>query len=327
MQIDLKAYTTRAKELEAAIYTQRNLMTSYETEIVSQTPKAPVEKNISAPQKPVKPFEPTYCHKFPAGLFTVYVIGFISFFFVWLSCITSDDRHIGVQFMEIVWFLGGALCAYLGYEVLSEKSQATKNFEKQKSEYERDNSNYPMLLDKYKREYKKYQEEQEQASRQYEKDYERYLEESDQFNKKFKEITDKHNEVYSSLVSALESLYDENVIFPKYRNLVAISAINEYLLSGRCDKLEGPDGAYNLYEMELRQNIIIGQLSNIIGNLEEIKDNQYSLYQELRKSNQTVDEIICEIRNMRYETKLIAYFTGVTALVETSPKYYYGITM
>lgn len=81
----------------------------------------------------------------------------------------------------------------------------------------------------------------------------------------------------------------------------------EYLLSGRCDKLEGPDGAYNFYEMELRQNIIIAQLSNIIDNLEQIKNNQYSLYEELQKSNYTIEQILNETRKMREASTLTAY--------------------
>ena len=137
----------------------------------------------------------------------------------------------------------------------------------------------------------------------------------------------KHKLVLSTLENALEQLYDENIIFPKYRNLVAITAINEYLMSGRCDKLEGSDGAYNLYEMELRQNIIIAQLSSIIDNLEQIRNNQFSLYQELQQSNYIINEILSETRRMKETAKLTAYFAGVTALAETSPKYYHGIVM
>ena len=45
-------------------------------------------------------------------------------------------------------------------------------------------------------------------------------------------------------------LYSCNVIFSKYRTLPAIASILEYLESGRCEALSGPDGAYNLYESE-----------------------------------------------------------------------------
>mgnify|MGYP007024707781 CR=1 FL=1 len=51
--------------------------------------------------------------------------------------------------------------------------------------------------------------------------------------------------------------------FPKYRNLVAVSQIYEYILSGRCTELGGYQGAYNLYEQETRMDIVIMRLDDI----------------------------------------------------------------
>ncbi|MBR4711255.1 MAG: hypothetical protein IKP10_04430 [Clostridia bacterium] len=81
--------------------------------------------------------------------------------------------------------------------------------------------------------------------------------------------------------------YAKDVIYPKYRALPALTSIYEYLSSGRCSTLTGADGAYNLYETETRQNIIIGQLSAVIENLEQIRTNQYVLYQEMRRINES----------------------------------------
>ncbi len=74
-----------------------------------------------------------------------------------------------------------------------------------------------------------------------------------------------------------------NVIYPKYLDIVALTTILEYYETGRVSELKGPDGAYNLYESELRQNIIITKLDTIINQLEQIKSNQYMLYNELQK--------------------------------------------
>ena len=93
-------------------------------------------------------------------------------------------------------------------------------------------------------------------------------------------------------------------------------------MSGRCFELEGPDGAYNLYEMELRQNVIIGQLSSIVSDLEQIRNNQFLLYQELQKANATVESVLYEVRGVRENTRLTAYFARVTALIEASSKIY-----
>ena len=97
------------------------------------------------------------------------------------------------------------------------------------------------------------------------------------------------------LQAALRNLYEEGIIYPKYQNLVAVSTIYEYLASGRCDRLEGPNGAYNLYEMELRQNIVIGQLSTITEHLEQIKENQYTLYYEIQSANNNSASMLSSI--------------------------------
>ena len=84
---------------------------------------------------------------------------------------------------------------------------------------------------------------------------------------------------------------ESKVIFPKYQDLVAYSTFYEYFETGRCNALSGPDGAYNLYESEIRQNTIISQLSTIIDSLETIKSNQYMVYTQLTKMNESLDRL------------------------------------
>lgn len=90
---------------------------------------------------------------------------------------------------------------------------------------------------------------------------------------------------------ALEKIYGANIIFPKYRNLVAVCSLYEYLCSGRCDTLEGANGAYNLFENEVKMNMIILQLDRIAQSLEQIKANQYMLYSAIQESNQRANQI------------------------------------
>ena len=82
-----------------------------------------------------------------------------------------------------------------------------------------------------------------------------------------------------------------NIIFPKYRDLVAYTSFYEYLETGRCSALAGSDGAYNLYETELRQNTVIAKLSSILESMEEIKKNQYMIYSQLSKMNASIDRL------------------------------------
>ena len=64
----------------------------------------------------------------------------------------------------------------------------------------------------------------------------------------------------------LERVYAKNIIYPKYRNLPALTSIYEYYVTGRCEELSGPYGAYNLYEDEVRKDKIISQLNTVIAN-------------------------------------------------------------
>jgi len=89
----------------------------------------------------------------------------------------------------------------------------------------------------------------------------------------------------------LAQVYDLNIIHPNYRNFVAVASFHQYFDTGRCTTLDGPNGAYNLYEAERRQNMIIGQLDTVIGQLEQIKNNQYMLYDAINESNRKIDKI------------------------------------
>ena len=80
-------------------------------------------------------------------------------------------------------------------------------------------------------------------------------------------------------------LYSYGVIYGKYRSYVALSSFLDYFLSGRVSSLDGPDGAYNLYEQESRANIVINKLDVIIDSLENIKENQYFIYNKLQTAN------------------------------------------
>ena len=111
----------------------------------------------------------------------------------------------------------------------------------------------------------------------------------------------------------LEKLYAMDIIFPKYRNMVAMCSMYEYFASGRCTELTGPNGAYNLYESELRQNLIINQLEAVNMNLEQVKQNQYILYQGIMETKQALHTISSDVRNLVNATNDIAVSSRITA--------------
>lgn len=120
--------------------------------------------------------------------------------------------------------------------------------------------------------------------------------------------------------NTLRKYYSADIVFPKYRNLPALTSIYEYLSSGRCEDLTGPVGAYNIYESEVRQNMVISQLSAIVSNLEKIRQNQYTLYEEFCKINRTTNRIASELSTIRSYTHTLTqlsalntYYNSVTA--------------
>lgn len=105
------------------------------------------------------------------------------------------------------------------------------------------------------------------------------------------------------LVETRNELYDRNLIYGKYRNYTTLTTLYEYLVSARCNSLEGANGAYNLYESELHSNEIINQLSKIVTSLDSIKANQFMLYQELRKTNDILSNLSDSVDSAVYELR------------------------
>lgn len=118
-------------------------------------------------------------------------------------------------------------------------------------------------------------------------------------------------DIRSDTVSLLSTAYARINIHPKYRNLVAISSIYEYIDTGRCDKLEGIDGAYNLYETEMRTNMIITQLDIIIDKLEEIRISQQYLYNAFQDVNYNIRLISLSVNNIEKSSAVTAYTAKV----------------
>lgn len=179
----------------------------------------------------------------------------------------------------------------LGWAIEGIGTASTNNRRKQEHE---------TALAKYETDIVKYQQDLKDYEIKYQKemnDYNNKVAEANAADEKIKKdhpiAISKQKEASAVLESniketedVLQKLYDLDVVFPKYRELVALCSMYEYFLTGRVSELKGPDGAYNLFEAELRQNLIITELRNINDQLEAIKQNQYVLYSELKKSNE-----------------------------------------
>lgn len=121
------------------------------------------------------------------------------------------------------------------------------------------------------------------------------------------------NAEWGRLSNIRTNFYSKNVIAPKYQNLTAIVTMCEYFELERCYGLKGPHGAYNLYEYEIRMNLIITKLDQVISMLAQIKENQRALYDAIQESNRISEQICRESEEMRRSLKNIERNSAITA--------------
>ena len=115
------------------------------------------------------------------------------------------------------------------------------------------------------------------------------------------------------VLNTLEIMYSMNVLYPKYRNLVAVATMYEYFDSGRCTLLEGHEGAYNIYENEIRLNVILSKLSDILSRLEDIKNNQMTMYNTIKEGNRLTNQLCGNTERLIAQNKTITENTAITA--------------
>lgn len=96
----------------------------------------------------------------------------------------------------------------------------------------------------------------------------------------------------------LGQFYDMDIVHPKYRSLVPIVTFCEYFETGRCTQLTGHEGAYNIYEQEVRLDKIATKMDVIIQKLDDIKAIQYDLYQVVSATNHTISKVVAENERM-----------------------------
>lgn len=141
-----------------------------------------------------------------------------------------------------------------------------------------------------------------------------------EYDKKIKEWRESANatsrtmsDALARTQSTLQRFYEVDYIYPKYRTLPALTSIYEYFMTGRCTELTGPHGAYNLYEDEVRKDTIINRLDTVIENLEQIRNNQYMLYQQVKSIKENTDIMVSELRQIKGYSIAIAELTALNA--------------
>lgn len=101
------------------------------------------------------------------------------------------------------------------------------------------------------------------------------------------------NEIKRSLNAVnntLQSLYNLRIngvlcLHPNYQGLVPISIIFGYFDTGRCNKLEGHEGAYNLYEDEKIRGMIINKLDTVLKKINQLNHSMIYVGQAIEECN------------------------------------------
>lgn len=290
---ELLEYVRRVKDLEIGVYEAKQINDKFPESYVAQMPKRPAEPRYLSGMIPPPPQEPDEQNTGGAAA-ACFIVALVFLFF-------------GINSLSALNFLIAGLATIVAVGILID---GKRRQEREEEEYQAKLQEYENNLGQYQLRLSEIESENQKKRDMYEKQLVAYSEEDADYESRGKAVMHELFDAKWNLEEALISLYEEGIIYSKYRNLVAVSTIYEYLASGRCDQLEGPNGAYNLYEMELRQNIVIGQLSTITEHLEQIKENQYTLYYEIQNANRNSESMLSSIGD---DVKFSAYQNAATA--------------
>lgn len=290
---ELLEYVRRVKDLEIGVYEAKQIDDKFPESYVAQMPKRPAEPRYLSGMIPPPPQEPDEQNTGGAAA-ACFIVALVFLFF-------------GINSLSALNFLIAGLATIVAVGILID---GKRRQEREEEEYQAKLQEYENNLGQYQIRLSEIESENQKKRDMYEKQLVAYSEEVADYESRGKAVMHELFDAKWNLEEALISLYEEGIIYSKYRNLVAVSTIYEYLASGRCDQLEGPNGAYNLYEMELRQNIVIGQLSTITEHLEQIKENQYTLYYEIQNANRNSESMLSSIGD---DVKFSAYQNAATA--------------
>ena len=300
---DYKDYLKQVKDIEVSCYRQKRFIQNTNQKI-SKLYDQNCWINNNQPKEPKKPIGMGDGDNFDC--FLLFVLFFIAFggilglvirvIYIWVK---NSFLRIDELFKKetLTWIKIGAIAfgvAYFLLCLLGERADVRES----KRQYPIEMAEYQKTVQSRKATYNWNQEQIELLTR----------------------LNQKNQSELQRTQNLLQRYYNLNVVYPKYRGLVPICTIYEYLESGRCSSLTGPNGAYNLYESELRMNLIIGRLDIIIRKLDEIKRNQYLLYQAIMSSNAQIDRISSAMGNLQNtadsierNTALSSYYNGITA--------------
>lgn len=306
---ELKEYLGIVADMEKSVFLQENLIIN----IKGQIEQLKIPQVFSDPIAPVEPQYPALpTRKKGHGILGI-IAGSIGLFC--LGCVVGNLLGFGADDFDglplifaIIALLIAPVFCWIAYCLMDNKKHNAAYWnEKNRLEtaYQTSTQNYRMQVTTYQDTLTKNQlkRQQDEAKR----------------NAKTIFLQGQQEEVEKGLAESklcLQKIYAKNIIFPKYRNLVMVCSLYEYICAGRCSELEGHEGAYNILETEIRLDRIISQLDLVVANLEQIKRNQFMLYSAVQESNQRLNQITGAIGDM--SASLEGIYSGTSQLNENT---------
>lgn len=274
-----KEYLKNIMELEQAVYTI-NKAVGY---LQYKSRNLGIRKNYTEPQKPVK------LDGLGTGVFALYDTLKVAALGIPISIVFGLIRWIyGGKFGASFW---GCMLLFIGIGFFKELFENSYMNDYTSSKYNEEVSHYYRLVE----------EDKKRVSIE--------LAQKEDIESQITTLVKKRKEISETL----NKLYDINIIYPKYRNFVAVTTFYEYFESGRCNELQGHEGAYNIYENEIRLNVIITKLDDIIERLDEIRSNQYAIHNAVSEGNRIANNIYQQAIKTSGKMDLISENSAITS--------------
>lgn len=253
MQKEMLPYLQEIISLEQAAYVEESLLNAVRNG----------RKNVDA-RKYVVP-EPEVPEHENVDKRRIFFVGRVIAFLVFIIALVCGTRFVVSLLIAVAFF---AIVSLVLLWTLKEDAEQTNAYREEK--YQQELAQYPIDVQNEEDAY-------QQALRRVEY---------------FDQLVAQQEKKLADTRQLLREAYDKGLLYGKYRNFVAVCSICEYLESGRCSELGGPDGAYNLFEQEIRMNLIITQLGSILSKLDRIQANQAMLYDAISTGNRLTSQLI-----------------------------------
>ena len=253
MQKEMLPYLQKIISLEQAAYVEGSLLNAVKNE----------RKNVDA-RKYVVP-EPEVPEHENVDKRRIFFVGRVIAFLVFIIALVCGTRFVVSLLIAVAFF---AIVSLVLLWTLKEDAEQTNAYREEK--YQQALAQYPIDVQNEEDAY-------QQALRLAEY-YDQLIVQQE------KKLADTRQLLWEA--------YDKGLLYGKYRNFVPVCSICEYLESGRCSELGGPDGAYNLFEQEIRANMVITQLGSILSKLDRIQANQAMLYDAISTGNRLTSQLI-----------------------------------